>query len=166
MDAVHRNSAFFAYKTADAVIIHIKGYANYLNASLLSNFIKQTEKSHYKRYCILFEECDGLDSTCLGVLAGLLLRLKKQNGICLFCGLKPRPLECIQIVGLDKLACIIEKTPFSVSSEQHIQMEVSDKDEMQITSTLVLEAHKFLMELNAYNKVKFQDVISLLEKTE
>ena len=80
MDANHRNSAFFCCKAADAVIIRIRGYASYLNASLLSNFIKQTEKLHYKRYCILFEECDGLDSTCLGILAGLLLRLKKQNG--------------------------------------------------------------------------------------
>lgn len=166
MDAVHKDSVFFAYKTADAVVIHIKGYANYLNASVLSHFLKRTEDLHYKKYCILFEACDGLDSTCLGVLAGLLLRLKKQNGICLFCGLKPRPLECIQIVGLDKLACIVEKNPFSVLSEQEVQIRIPDKCEPQITSDLVLEAHKFLMELNAHNKVRFQDVIALLEKAE
>ena len=165
MGAVHRDSAFFAYKTADAVVIRIKGYANYLNASILSNFLKRMEASHHRRYCILFEECDGLDSTCLGILAGLLLRLKKGNGVCLFCGLKPRPLECVQMVGLDKLACIIEKTPFSVLSGQDIKMNTA-QNEMQITPELVLEAHKFLMELNAHNKVKFQDVISLLEKTE
>ena len=166
MGAIHRDSAFFAYKTADAVVIRIKGYANYLNVSVLSNFLKRMEASYHKRYCILFEECDGLDSTCLGILAGLLLRLKKGNGICLFCGLKPRPLECIRMVGLDKLACIIDKTPFSVLSGQDIKMDISDKNKTQITPELVLEAHKFLLELNAHNKVRFQDVISLLEKTE
>ena len=144
MGAFHRNSAFFAYKTTDAVVIQIKGYANYLNASVLSNFLKQTEIAHHKRYCILFEECDGIDSTCLGVLAGLLLKLKQENGICLFCGLKPRPLECVQMVGLDKLACIIEKTPFSILSGQDIKVEISDKNKSQITPELVLEAHKFL----------------------
>ena len=92
MDVVHRNSTFLVYKTSDAVVIRIRGYANYLNASVLSNFLKRIEAAHHKRYCILFDECDGLDSTCLGVLAGLLLRLKKGNGFCLFCGLKPRPL--------------------------------------------------------------------------
>lgn len=166
MGAVHKDSAFLAYKTADAVVIRIKGYANYLNASVLSNFLKRMEVSNHKRYCILFEECDGLDSTCLGILAGLLLRLKKENGVCLFCGLKPRPLECIQMVGLDKLACIIEKTPFSVLSGQDIKIEANDPSKTQLTPELVLEAHKFLLELNAHNRVKFQDVIALLEKTE
>lgn len=166
MGSVLKNSAFFAYKTADAVVIRIKGYANYLNASVLSNFLKRMQDLHHKRYCILFEECDGLDSTCLGVLAGLLLRLKKENGICLFCGLKPRPLECVRMVGLDKFACIVEETPFSVLAGQDMNKNISDKNEAQITPELVLQAHKFLLELNAHNKVRFQDVISLLEKTE
>ena len=166
MCAIHKDSVFFAYKTADAVVIRIKGYANYLNVSVLSNFLKRMETSQHKRYCILFEECDGLDSTCLGVLAGLVLRLKKENGICLFCGLKSRPLECIRMVGLDKLACIIEETPFSVLPGKGVKLEVADKNKTQVTSQLILDAHKFLMELNAHNKVRFQDVIALLEKTE
>ena len=166
MDVVHRNSVFFAYKTTDAVVIQIKGYANYLNASVLSNFLKKMETLPHKRYCILFEECDGIDSTCLGILAGLLLRLKAQNGICLFCGLKPRPLECIQMVGLDKFAYITEKAPFSALSEQDMSVNISDKYKTKITPELVLEAHKFLTELNAHNKVRFQDVVALLEKSE
>ncbi len=166
MGAVHKDSAFSAYKTSDAVVIRIKGYASYLNASVLSNFLRKMETSRHKRYCILFEECEGLDSTCLGILAGLLLRLKKQNGICLFCGLKSRPLESVRMVGLDKLACIIEETPFSVLAGQNIKIDAADKNKTQITPELILEAHKFLLELNAHNKVRFQDVIALLEKTE
>lgn len=165
MGVADKDSTFFAYKTADAVVIRIKGYANYLNASVLSNFLERMEASHHNRYCILFEECDGLDSTCLGILAGLLLRLKRRDGLCLFCGLKPRPLECVQMVGLDKLACITEETPFSVLPGQGIKMDIPDKSKTQITPELVLEAHKFLLELNAHNKMRFQDIISLLEKT-
>ena len=70
------------------------------------------------------------------------------------------------MVGLDKLACIIEKMPSPILSEQDTQMNISDRNEAQITPELILEAHKFLMELNAHNKARFQDIISLLEKTE
>ena len=163
MDSFAREPVFFAYKTADSVIVQVKGYADYLSAPVLKGFLSDISVRNCNRFCFLFDECDGIDSTCLGLLAGLALRLKKLGGICLFCGLKARQLECIQMVGLDRLVYVIESTPVALTQTETTSVAV-EPEEARLTSQLVLEAHKFLMELNAKNKIKFQTVVSLLER--
>ena len=161
MEYSEKSPVFFAYKGADAIILKIKGNANYLHAPEFDLFLKST-LGFYKKYCIIFEECTSLDSTCLGILAGLLLKLKKLDGICFFCGLKPRQLECVKIVGLDKLAHIIDKMEIETSDEKLTQIDNTEK--INLNAHLILEAHKFLLELNARNKINFKDVVSLLEE--
>ena len=161
MEYFEKAPVFFAYKGIDSVVIKIKGNANYLRASEFDQFLKSTLKT-YKRYCILFEECTGLDSTCLGILAGLLLKLKKIDGICFFCGLKPRQLECVKMVGLDKLAHIIDKIDTETSDEHLTQ--ICNTNQAALSSELILEAHEFLLEIDARNKMQFKDVVSLLEE--
>ena len=161
MEVFDKTPVFFACKTTDAVILKIKGNANYLHATEFDRFLKTTLEK-YKRYCIIFDECTSLDSTCLGILAGLLLKLKKVDGICFFCGLKQRQIECVKMVGLDKLAHIIDKIPEGTSDELLHQIKLEEKT--ALTSQLVLEAHRFLLEINAHNKINFKDVISLLEE--
>ncbi len=161
MDIFEDSPVFFAYKSKDAIIIKIKGNANYLHAPEFDKFLKST-LNNYKRYCIMFDECTALDSTCLGILAGLLLNLKKVDGVCFFCGLKPRQFECIKIVGLDKLAHIINKISLESSMEE--LDEINDNNKIGLTLQLVLEAHRFLLEINARNNINFKDVVSLLEE--
>ncbi len=161
MEYSEKAPVFFAYKGIDSIVIKIKGNANYLRAPEFDQFLKSTLNT-YKRYCILFEECTGVDSTCLGILAGLLLKLKKIDGVCFFCGLKPRQLECIKIVGLDKLAHIIDKMEMETSDE--LLTEIDNKNQTALNSQLILEAHKFLLEINAHNKIDFKDVVTLLEE--
>lgn len=161
MEYSEKSPVFFAYKGIDAIILKIKGNANYLHAPEFDEFLKSTLGS-YKKYCIMFEECTSLDSTCLGILAGLLLKLKKIEGVCFFCGLKPRQLECIKIVGLDKLAHIINKMNTETSDE--VLTQIDNTNQTTLNSKLILEAHKFLMEINAQNKINFKDVVSLLEE--
>lgn len=161
MESSEKAPVFFAYKGIVSIVIKIKGNANYLRAPEFDQFLKSTLDT-CKRYCILFEECTGLDSTCLGILAGLLLRLKKIDGVCFFCGLKPRQLECVKMVGLDKLAQIIDKIDTETSDEDLTQ--ICSTNQAALSSELILEAHKFLLEIDARNKMQFKDVVSLLEE--
>ena len=161
MEYSEKSPVFFAYKGIDAIILKIKGNATYLHAPEFDQFLKST-LGIYKRYCIMFEECTSLDSTCLGILAGLLLKLKKIEGVCFFCGLKPRQFECIKLVGLDKLAHIINKMGIETSDE--LLTQIDNTNQPTLSPQLILEAHKFLMELNAHNKIIFKDVVALLEE--
>lgn len=156
-----KQAVFNVCQTFDSVIIQIKGKANYLKAPLLNAFLEQTLSSHFKKYCVLFNECTGIDSTCLGILAGLLLKLKKDNGICLFCGLQERQLESIRLLGLDQLAQIVDT--FEIN-DNDLEKCFLKNNNSTLTPDLILEAHKFLMELNARNKIRFHDVVYFLEK--
>lgn len=157
------DSVFLACKTTDSIIIQIVGFANYTRAASFSDFIKQTLEQNYRKYCILFKDCSGIDSTCLGVLAGLLLTLKRCGGLCLFCGLQPRQLECVQKVGLDKFAIIVDQAPGNFSDKPCALPETSIS---KINPDLILDAHKFLLEIDAHNEEHFQDVVALLEGKE
>lgn len=152
---------FSVCQTFDSVIIQIKGKANYQNASLLSKFLEKTLYHNFKKYCISFYECIEIDSTCLGILAGLLLKLQKINGVCLFCGLKERQLESIRLLGLDQFAQIVNDIEINNNDVKKCFLECENSI---FNPNLILEAHKFLMELNARNKIRFQDVVHFLEK--
>ena len=144
--------------------MRIKGVANYSNAPLFNKFLSKTLAHNHKRYCIIFDECTGIDSTCLGILAGLLLKLRANHGICLFCGLKPRQLECIQIVGLDRFVHIVDHVPSSFAEANHEIEHNLQQSTLKVSPELILEAHKFLIEISEHNKMHFKDVVLLLEK--
>lgn len=154
-------AVFNVCQTFDSIIIQIKGKADYLNAPLLNAFLEQTLCYNFKKYCVLFQECTGIDSTCLGILAGLLLKLKKSNGVCLFCGLRERQLESVRLLGLDQLAQIVDDIEIN---DKAIEKCFLKNEQSTLNPDLILEAHKFLMELNARNKIRFQDVVHFLEK--
>lgn len=158
------SSTFFAYESIDFVIVRIKGFANYSNAPLFNKFLSRTLDRNYIKYCIIFDECTGIDSTCLGILAGLLLKLRAKHGICLFCGLKPRQLECVRIVGLDRFVHIVDHMPSSLAEANHEIEQNLPQSPLKISPELILEAHKFLMEISEHNKMHFKDVVLLLEK--
>ena len=161
MEVNNTQAVFSVCQTFDSIIIQIKGKADYLKAPLLNAFLEQTHCYNFKKYCVLFQECTGIDSTCLGILAGLLLKLKKDNGICLFCGLQERQLESVRLLGLDQLAQIVND--FEVN-EKDVEKCFLENKQSTLSPDLILEAHKFLMELNARNKIRFQDVVHFLEQ--
>ena len=90
-----------------------------------------------------------------------MLKLKKDNGICLFCGLQERQLESVRLLGLDQLAQIVND--FEVN-EKDVEKCFLENKQSTLSPDLILEAHKFLMELNARNKIRFQDVVHFLEQ--
>ena len=165
MEIDNKVPVFLAYETIDSVIVQVQGIATYAEAPLLNKFLENSLKRCYKKYCILFNKCEGIDSTCLGVLAGLLLKLRANKGMCLFCGLRPRQLECVQIVGLDKMAYIADDIPSSISSQVKISKPTCYDTVPELSSQLVLDAHKFLIEVCAKNKAHFKDIVLLLEKS-
>lgn len=156
------SSVYLACKTRDSIIIQIQGEANYQNAGVLDEFLKNTLQLNYKKYCFFFEKCMQIDSTCLGILAGLLLQLKKVDGVCLFCGLQERQLSVIKMLGLDKLAHIVPTSAPEENCKEQLQPLASE--EGGSSPELILQAHRFLMEIESRNKIHFQSVISLLEK--
>jgi len=116
-----------------------------------------------KQHIVLdFEQCTGMDSTFLGILAGTALELREQTpaGMLIICNLSERNHALICNLGLHNLLTIGEDLPDSPAAETEFSalknVAVSDAKNM-------LKAHQNLVQADTENAAKFQDVIAFLK---
>lgn len=151
---------FLVSAYSDPIVVRINGKANYLNCNSFREFIEQMLSQGRHHFLVDFENCQGMDSTFLGILAGTALELKKQDppGQLTLCRLSERNQELITNLGLQNLLTISnEETAAACSAFDSLEnKEVSDAKN-------VLKAHENLAEADEQNVAKFQDVISFLK---
>lgn len=151
---------FLVSAYSEPVVVRINGKANYLNCNSFREFIEQMLSRGKHRFLVDFENCQGMDSTFLGILAGTALELKKKDppGELTLCKLSERNQELITNLGLQNLLTISENDTEAESAkfDSLENEEVSD-------ARNVLEAHENLTQADEHNVAKFQDVISFLK---
>lgn len=135
-----------------------------VSPTLKEAFSKEFEAGR-KKFIIDLEACSGMDSTFMGALAGMGMRLKKlKESRLLVIGASPKNQESLEELGLHYLLEII---PLESSSEG----DVSPKE--QVFSEVVksgnpsdeghiLESHENLIEIYSENKARFQTVLEVL----
>lgn len=152
------NPVFLVNADEGAVLVRIRGRASYLNCQPISAFLTSMLTNGKRRYCFFFDDCTGLDSTFLGILAGLAIETMKNNGVCILIGLHSRQLDSIKTIGLDKIVQIADNTSsLSCKFDKIVGEACADK-------ALIEEAHRTLCELSEANRIKFQDVVKFLAK--
>jgi len=151
---------FLVSAYSDPVTVRVNGKANYLNCNSFREFIEQMLAQGNKHFLIDFENCLGMDSTFLGILAGTALELRKQSpaGELKLCKLSERNHELITNLGLQNLLAIVE-----ADRDSSNQTFDSLKNEEVSDARNVLKAHQNLADADQENVVKFQDVIAFLK---
>lgn len=117
-------------------------------------------------------DCVGMDSTFMGVIAGLAFRLKKTNeGRIHMVNLSSRTRGLLSTLGLDQLVdtAMQGATPqeFSAILEQRgdsLQTLKPESGPRNETAELMLEAHENLVEASAENLPRFRDVLTFLRE--
>lgn len=107
-------------------------------------------------------EAEGIDSTTLGLLAKLALRVRKQFG------LRPVIYSCsnginrlLQSMAFGKLFDIREENVLNGAVISEIP---AVSDEPEVVREKVIEAHRVLMDLSDENRERFQDLMTALEQ--
>jgi anti-anti-sigma factor len=145
---------------SDPVAVRINGKANYLNCNAFRDFIEQMVEQGKKHIALDFAQCNGMDSTFLGILAGTAIDLRKQNpaGELTLCNLSERNYELITNLGLQNLLTLEE-----VCAQQNSTDFEGLRDEAVAETKNVLRAHENLAQADHSNAAKFQDVIAFLK---
>src|SRR5476651_150027 len=93
---------------ADPVVVRIDGRANFQNSACLRDFVTEMLRQGKTRVVIDFLHCTSMDSTFLGVLAGIALELRKLQapGTMVLARVGPRNLELIRNLGLHRLLIV------------------------------------------------------------
>ena len=155
---------FLVSAYSDPVVVRIHGKANYLNCNTFREFIAKMVSAGKARIVLDFENCKGMDSTFLGILAGTALELRKQTppGVLIVCKLGERNHELVCNLGLQNLLTIGEDLPDNSDSDAIVDFSVLENVEVSVAKN-VLKAHEDLVKANTENAAKFQDVIAFLK---
>src|SRR4051812_3372706 len=148
---------------ADPVAVRIEGRASFANSGSLKDFVAEMMRQGKGRFVIDFAACSSMDSTFLGVLAGIALALRRQNppGSLTLARVGERNLELIRNLGLHRLATV-DAGNFPMNFAGGTQaLDHQSKTELE-SARLVLEAHENLVSADAANATKFQDVLAFL----
>jgi anti-anti-sigma factor len=148
--------------------IHVKvdGKGSFQNSPGLKEFSKQMLERGYRHFVVDLQSCPVMDSTFMGTLAGIALRLREfNNGSLLVRNANERNTDLLRNLGLNNL--------FDVESKPSEQTEkVVETTELSEDRTLgrsdqaqcMIEAHEALVDADAGNLARFKDVLEYLKE--
>ena len=143
--------------------IQVNGRGSFQNASHLKSFYSEVIKSGAQRFVIDLKNCTYLDSTFLGTMTGLGLKIKDSpHGGLQIINASTRNLELMQNLGLDRLFHI-QVTGMDYKPEEIQELEKTSSSKVSTGETM-LEAHENLMLWDSRNIAKFKDVVDYLRE--
>ena len=149
-----------------AVWVKVEGKGSFLNSGNLKEFAQEMVNRGYREFIIDLQNCAMMDSTFMGTMAGVALRLKELGHGHLHvvhCG--TRSHELLTGLGLDQIFEIHangEAAPQcqSLKSEAGDVMEAKKREQART----MLEAHEALCTAAPENFLRFKDVLDYLKQ--
>lgn len=160
-------SKILVARSADLGFIKVVGRGSFQNSGCLKAFYLQLLKDGVHRFVVDLEGCTYLDSTFLGILLGLGLKLKDGGkGLLHILNASPRNLELLRNLGLDRLIHIDNPRAHlnGIVSDHHLEEMACPVPTRAEAAPTILEAHETLMEFDPRNVPKFKDVVEFLRE--
>ena len=119
------------------------------------------DNGHFKTILIDLTETDGIDSTALGMLAKMSIRMKRTVGfVPTLVSTNANITRVILSMGFDKVFVLVQEVDDGTANLEELpQGSFSDLTVQQ----KVLEAHHTLMGLNEKNHQEFKSLVEVLE---
>lgn len=152
-------------RSANLGFVKVVGRGSFQNSGCLKTFYLQLLKDHVDKFVIDLDACTYLDSTFLGILLGLGLKLKAAgNGLLHILNASPRNVELLKNLGLDRLISIdAKKVELNGVQDKLEALECRTATKAEAGPT-ILEAHENLMNFDPRNVAKFKDVVEFLRE--
>ena len=142
------------------VWVRVAGRGSFLESGSLKEFGREMVNRGYREFVFDLQDCAMMDSTFMGTMAGMALRLKElgQGHLrVIHCGARSRDL--LSGLGLDQIFEIQANGANAPECEELAKTET--KREQAAT---MLEAHEALCEARPENLTRFKDVLEYLKQ--
>jgi anti-anti-sigma regulatory factor len=148
------------------VWVRVQGKGSFLNSGNLKEFAREMVERGYREFVIDLANCLMMDSTFMGTMAGVALRLKELGRghlHVIHCG--ERSHDLLSGLGLDQLFNIHsdgENAPECESLQR--QGDGSVETQKHDQARTMLEAHEALCQAVPENLFRFKDVLDYLKQ--
>jgi anti-sigma B factor antagonist len=147
------------------VWVKVEGKGSFLNSGSMKEFAREMMDRGYREFVVDLENCAMMDSTFMGTMAGVALRLKELGHghlHVIHCGGRSR--ELLSGLGLDQVFSIHANganSPECKSFEQ--DGNAPSAEQKQERAQTMLEAHEALCQAAPENFLRFKDVLEYLK---
>lgn len=156
-----------------SALVKVSGRGTFKISSSLREFGIAAIGMDCRRIVFDMSACVGMDSTFMGTIAGLALRLREKDssaGAVILCRLSEKTMGLVKTLGLDRIS-----EPYLRGEEpDEISQLLGDKDDFETliqrdesaedTTEVMLNAHESLVDVEPDNIKKFRDVIDFLRE--
>jgi len=162
LDIVNTPSSVLVGNVGRTVWLKVDGRGTFQNSPGVKEFVRQMIQRGHRDFVVDLQTCELMDSTFMGTLAGLALRLKEiGQGKLRTVNVNTRNADLLENLGLDQLFTVEGNSRESAPASLKKTEPTSDVTEQKGT---VLAAHEALIEADAQNTAKFKDVIEYLRQ--
>jgi anti-sigma B factor antagonist len=151
--------------TADRTVwVRVEGKGSFLNSTGLKEFANEMINRGFREFVIDLRNCPVMDSTFMGTLAGIALKLRALGqGRLRAINLNERNRDLLGNLGLDQLFTI-ESVAAEVEPVQEPLPAQPGEDNKVARAQTMIEAHEACVEANPENAAKFKDVLEYLKQ--
>ena len=152
------------------VCIRVQGKGSFQNSAGVKNFATAMINRGHREFVVDLGACPVMDSTFMGTLTGVALRLRELgHGGLHVVNSNARNVDLLQGLGLDQILSLElngeETAPNGQQAETHdeeaLRLEPLGKREM---TENMIAAHQALVDADRQNLTKFKDVIDYLKQ--
>lgn len=167
---VSTQSSILVGCTNKVVWVRVEGKGSFLNSSGLKEFSREMINRGHREFVVDLRNCPVMDSTFMGTLAGIALRLREiGQGSLHVTNLNERNGDLLRNLGLDQLfaidLCGIKASEEAASKPAETQpIEAAVVPDRSLQAQTMLEAHEALVEAAPENLTKFKDVLEYLKQ--
>ena len=137
------------------------GRGSFQNSTGLKNFAAEMMQHGHRDFVVDLKDCELMDSTFMGTLAGLALRLGASGKLHVIRA-NARCTQVLKSLGLDRILSLEEDASSSPPGEALHDAEENPPREARRET--IIEAHENLLAANPENAVRFRDVIDFLKQ--
>ncbi len=149
------------------VWVKVEGKGSFLNSGNLKEFAREMLDRGYREFVIDLADCVMMDSTFMGTMASVALRLKELGrGHLHVVHCRNRSRDLLSGLGLDQIFNIHTNGSTAPECEtlERGSMDQSREDKKQEQAQTMLEAHEALCEAAPENLFRFKDVLDYLKQ--
>ena len=157
----------------EIAFIRVLGRGSFKISTALKEFSTAAIDTGCTSLVLDMAECVGMDSTFMGVLAGLAFRLRQKSsaGRITMVNLSVRTRGLLATLGLDQVidphmagATPENLQPYFQSTASRMTALDTRENSTRVTAETMLEAHENLVKLSPENLPKFKDVLAFLRE--
>lgn len=145
------------------VWVRVAGRGSFQNSPGLKAFAEKMTAAGLREFVIDLKECELMDSTFMGTLAGIGLRLGDTGHIRIIRA-NPRNRQVLANLGLDRILAIADTAPAPLP--EAALRDAAETHPGGAERDTIIEAHENLAAAHPENAVRFKDVIEFLKQQE